>query len=145
MYLLDTCAFLWALDDSADLSVMADAGLPAPEYVETANTVRLILRNNIDVRIAHRNKASDYPSDGGLNGPTSGAINGAINGAIKLSENECAILNEIIKKPDITRPELIEKLGIGKGTVDRAMKALKDKNCIRRVGSNKTGHWEVNI
>lgn len=124
---------------------MADAGLPAPEYVETANTVRLILRNNIDVRTAHRNKALDYPSDGGLNGPTSGAINGAINGAIKLSGNERAILNEIIKKPDITRPELIEKLGIGKGTVDRAMKALKDKNCIRRVGSNKTGHWEVNI
>ena len=30
------------------------AGLPAPEYEETANSVKLILRNNIDVRAAHR-------------------------------------------------------------------------------------------
>ena len=43
-------------------SDMADAGLPAPEYIETPNTVRLILRNNIDERIAHRNKASDKAS-----------------------------------------------------------------------------------
>lgn len=30
------------------------AGLPAPEYEETENSVKLILRNNIDVRAAHR-------------------------------------------------------------------------------------------
>ena len=37
-------------------SDMAEAGLPAPEYIETPNTVKLILRNNIDER---RNKASN--------------------------------------------------------------------------------------
>ena len=31
---------------------------PDPEYIETPNTVRLILRNNIDERTAHRNRAS---------------------------------------------------------------------------------------
>ena len=39
-------------------SDMAEAGLPAPEYIETPNTVKLILRNNIDERKAHRNKIS---------------------------------------------------------------------------------------
>lgn len=37
-------------------SDMSDADLPAPEYVETPNTVKLILRNNIDERVAHRNQ-----------------------------------------------------------------------------------------
>ncbi len=40
-------------------SDMSDAGLPEPEYIETPNTVKLILRNNIDERMAHRNITSD--------------------------------------------------------------------------------------
>ena len=40
-------------------SDMEEAGLPAPEFIETPNTVKLILRNNIDERLAYRNKASN--------------------------------------------------------------------------------------
>ena len=36
-------------------SDMKEAGLPTPEYVETPSTVKLILRNNIDERLAYRN------------------------------------------------------------------------------------------
>ena len=49
-------------------SDMADAGLPDPEYIETPNTVKLILRNNIDERTAHRNKASDLDTPEVLSG-----------------------------------------------------------------------------
>ena len=43
-------------------------GLPAPEYEETPNTVKLILRNNIDERTAHRaDKAPFIPADEGIN------------------------------------------------------------------------------
>ena len=45
-------------DGTPIYSDMADAGLPALEYIETPNMVRLILRNNIDELIAHRNRAS---------------------------------------------------------------------------------------
>ena len=38
-------------------SDMTEARLPAPEFVEAPNTVRLILRSNIDERTVHRNKA----------------------------------------------------------------------------------------
>ena len=48
-------------------SDMEDAGLPAPEYIEGSNTVRLILRNNIDERMPHRNTASDNFSGEGSN------------------------------------------------------------------------------
>ena len=47
---------------------MEAAGLPAPEYEETPNTVKLILRNNIDERTAHRaDKAPFIPADEGIN------------------------------------------------------------------------------
>ena len=62
---------------------MAAAGLPAPEYEETPNTVRLILRNNIDERTVHRkNKASDKASNGGLNEALEEELEGIIDAAI---------------------------------------------------------------
>lgn len=74
-----------------------------------------------------------------------GVINGAINGAIKLTENEQKILSAIKENPHITKSALISALGISKGTVDRTIKVLKEKNLIERIGSNKTGYWKVLI
>lgn len=64
-------------------SDMAEVGLPAPEYVETPNAVKLILRNNIDERVARRNKASDE------------ALNDAIGEVLNDAER---IIVEIIRK-----------------------------------------------
>ena len=71
------------------------------------------------------------------------AINEAINGAINLTDNERNILSAISKNPHITKSLLISTLGISKGTVDRAIKTLKDKRLLERIGSNKTGYWKV--
>ena len=70
-------------------------------------------------------------------------INGAINGAINLTDNERNILSAISKNPHITKSLLISTLGISKGTVDRAIKTLKEKRLLERIGSNKTGYWKV--
>ena len=70
---------------------------------------------------------------------------GAINGAINLSKNEQAVLAAISANPHVSRSDLILSLGIGKGTIDRAMKVLKEKGILQRIGSNKTGYWQVNI
>ncbi len=72
-----------------------------------------------------------------------GVINEAINGAINLSEHERHILAAIMNNPNITKSALIVQLRISKGSVDRAIKGLKEKGMIERVGSNKTGHWKV--
>lgn len=71
------------------------------------------------------------------------AINEAINGAINLTDNERNILSAISKNPHITKSLLISTLGISKGTVDRAIKTLKEKKLLERIGSNKTGYWKV--
>ena len=73
----------------------------------------------------------------------SGVINGAINGAINLSSTERAVLEAIIDTPNITKEKLQIVTSLGKGTIDRAIKTLKEKEIIKRVGSNKNGYWEM--
>lgn len=72
-----------------------------------------------------------------------GVISGVINEAIKLTENEHKILSAIKKNPHITKSTLISTLGISKGTVDRTIKALKERGILERIGSNKTGYWKI--
>ncbi|MCM1499309.1 MAG: winged helix-turn-helix transcriptional regulator [Clostridium sp.] len=95
---------------------MASAGLPAPEYRNNAFMLNATIRND---------------------------VTNEINGAINISAAEQAVLAEIKKKPKITRVELQKKTSLGKGTIDRAIKALKENSLIERVGSNKTGHWKI--
>lgn len=38
---------------------------------------------------------------------------------------------------------LIISLDNGKGTIDRAIKSMKEKDIIERIGSSETGYWKV--
>lgn len=96
---------------------MAATGLPAPEYRNNAFMLNATIRN--------------------------GVINEVINGAINISAIEQAVLAALKKKPRITKVELQKETSFGKSTIDRAIKALKEKCLIERVGSNKTGYWKV--
>ena len=71
-----------------------------------------------------------------------GAINGLINGAI--TDNEYKVLHVIMKNPTGTATEISENTGLSIRTVTRVISALKTKNLIERVGSNKTGYWKIN-
>jgi ATP-dependent DNA helicase recG len=103
---------------------MENAGLPAPEYSDNVFMLNVTIRN------------------GAIN-EKSGVINGAINGAINLSSTERAVLEAIIDTPNITKEKLQIVTSLGKGTIDRAIKTLKEKEIIKRVGSNKNGYWEM--
>jgi ATP-dependent DNA helicase RecG len=109
-------------------SDMADAGLPAPEYIEGPNTVRLILRNNIDERMPRRNKASDKPS--------SEALNDALPKDIRdqLDDIEMSIVKTIYDKGTVTRAELEAATNKSTSTVSRRIKRLLDKGIIIAVG-----------
>lgn len=114
-------------------SDMADAGLPAPEYIETPNTVRLILRNNIDERTAHRNRASgDAVSE---------AVNEAVNEAVTADEQK--IIDEIKANPNVSQNVIAEKTGFSRSKVQRLMKSMTERKIIRRIGADKNGHWEI--
>lgn len=61
----------------------------------------------------------------------------------ELSETQNKILTEIRNNPNITKARLVEILSVGKTTIDKGMSVLKKKGYIERVGSNKTGYWNV--
>ena len=53
------------------------------------------------------------------------------------------ILHLIAQKPDITRQQMAEVLGITDNGVKYHLRQMQQKNLIRRVGSDKGGHWKV--
>lgn len=57
-----------------------------------------------------------------------GRINGKINGSVKSK---------------VTTKDIISKLNISERTIYRELAVLKQLKYIRRVGSDKTGYWEV--
>lgn len=77
-----------------------------------------------------------------INGTRNGTRNETKNGTRKLSKTEENILAEIRKNPYVTKREICELLGVGKSTVARATKKLKDHGIIVRVGSTKAGYWK---
>lgn len=61
----------------------------------------------------------------------------------ELSETEQKVYNCIKKNENITISELSDKTFIGDRQVMRVLNSLKDKNIIRREGSNKNGVWKI--
>lgn len=62
-----------------------------------------------------------------------------------LTNTQNKILAEIRNNPNITKARLVELLPVGKTTVDKGIHVLRKKGYIERIGSNKTGYWNVLI
>jgi ATP-dependent DNA helicase RecG len=60
-----------------------------------------------------------------------------------LVESQQNIVKLIIDNPRISKREMAEQIGISSTAIDNNLTKLKDKNSSRRVGSDKTGHWEI--
>ncbi len=61
----------------------------------------------------------------------------------ELTEAETLILNLIKNDKNIKTEELVKLAKLSERYVNKIIKSLKDKNYIERVGSNKTGYWEI--
>ena len=53
------------------------------------------------------------------------------------------ILEILFAEPTCTYDELAVKLGISRRAITKQIKNLRDSGCLRRVGPDKGGHWEV--
>ena len=65
------------------------------------------------------------------------------NNNIQLSETESKIYNFIKENEKITIYELSNKTNIGQRQIMRILNKLKEKEYIKREGSNKQGIWKV--
>ena len=65
-------------------------------------------------------------------------------GSQKSSQKSSQKIIEMIKQnAQITTQEMADALGISRRAVAKAIAKLQETNCVRRVGSDKGGHWEI--
>lgn len=80
--------------------------------------------------------------DGAKDGAEGGAKDGAKDGTEKM-EKQMALINLIQEDPYITQSRMAELLGISRRTVQRLTETMITDHVISRVGSKRTGHWEI--
>ena len=61
---------------------------------------------------------------------------------VNLTVNRIEMLKMIIQNPTITKIEMAQAIGISSTAIDKNLDDMRDK-LIRRVGSKKSGLWEV--
>ena len=72
-----------------------------------------------------------------------GDKNEPVNEPVKLTKATQQVLECLKRKPDITINAIVEEGGVVRETVTRALKTLRKKGIIQRIGSDKTGYYEV--
>ena len=106
-------------------------GIPVPDYKVSPSEIMVLFRGLENIQ----KETID------LGVLTSGPLNGPLNGPLKSIEE--MILHAINSNPKITKAELAQVTGKGRTTLTREMKKLVDAGKIKRIGSDKTGHWEL--
>lgn len=61
----------------------------------------------------------------------------------ELSKEEFSVLSVFKTNKNAIKVDLIRQTGLSSRTIDRIIKSLKEKELLRRIGSNKNGYWEV--
>ena len=106
-----------------------------PEFYSTGSSFSVILKN------------VNYKTDGingGINDGINEVINEGINERLSGVEIRHIKITDLIKSnPTLTLPELQNKLGISESTLERDIAVLKKQDKIKRMGSRKTGYWEL--
>lgn len=77
-----------------------------------------------------------------VNGAVNDTVNGTVNDGVKLTPTEQTVLDCIRDNNSISVAEIVNRTKKGRSTIMRAIKALKEKGFIQRVGSDKTGNWK---
>lgn len=94
-----------------------------------------------DVNIGYVNEESYFAMSFSRNDRNIVPNDGTTNGTINKLENE--VLNYLRKDNNTTTSELVKKCNVSLRTINRTLSSLKEKELITRIGSNKTGYWNV--
>ena len=71
------------------------------------------------------------------------AHNSTIDSTVRLSKTQVAILTLIKENKYITTTEISNKLNKELSTIKKSIKVLKDAGILARIGTNRSGHWEI--
>lgn len=103
-------------------------GRDAYEFRENSIVVKIPFRwiNVMGDKLGDKvgDKSGDFPQD------------------IHLTETQRRILAELRNNPNMTKPQLMQAIGVGKTTIDNGISYLRRYKLLERIGSNKNGYWK---
>lgn len=67
--------------------------------------------------------------------------NEPVNEPVKLTKSAKKVLQALKTNSESTIDEIVTSISVSRETVKRS--TLSEKGLIKRVGSDKTGHWEI--
>lgn len=70
-----------------------------------------------------------------------GKVVGKVGGNLNATQRK--MLKLLRDNPSLTQPQLMVLMGLGKTAVQNNISFLRNNGFIRRVGSDKSGYWEV--
>jgi predicted HTH transcriptional regulator len=80
---------------------------------------------------------------GTVNLPENLPVNPSVNLPVELSTTAKKIYHLLKEDGKYTYDRLSEAVGVTRETVRVSIRSLVEANLIRRIGPDKTGHWEV--
>ena len=99
-------------------------GIPTPEYTVHRNDIMMMFKAREPVNALETEELHS-------------------NCTVNVSEIALKTFLALKSNPRATAKELSEVLGISLRTVKNHLALLKQSGCINRVGSDKSGHWEI--
>ena len=113
---------------------------PRPTFEAIGHSFATILKfTDVYMKLARKYGTVNDPVNEGVNeGVTEG-----VNEGVKLSTVDTAILNALKQNSYTTAEKLISIVNKSKPTVERSLQKLKANGYIKRLGSDKTGSWEI--
>ena len=67
-------------------------------------------------------------------------VDGLVDGLV---ESQRKIVELIKANPKISKKEMAENIGISTTAVDKHIRSLREKGILKRVGGDRSGHWEL--
>ena len=106
------------------------------------------MAGNIIADIAHKDGSLKASKRGvlktGLQSGLESRLQSGLESALQTApKSALKILEQIHINPQYTLTELAKQTGYSRSWVAETMKRLQEQGIIKRVGSDKTGHWEI--
>ncbi|MCB5262108.1 MAG: helix-turn-helix domain-containing protein [Candidatus Cloacimonetes bacterium] len=71
-------------------------------------------------------------------------MNAPVNAPVNLSDTQQNIIDKIMDNSSVSYDTLADILDLNRTTVMRNIQILKKAGILTRIGSDKTGYWQVN-
>ena len=99
--------------------------------------------NDIFTTIIPLNAPVNEPVNAPVNEPVNKPVNSNAPVNAPVNEPVKLVLAVIADNPNLSKEKIAEKIGMSRATVTRALAKLVEIGTIQRVGSDKSGHWEI--